>query len=330
MTGQALDGRAAQAAAAGAPTSWPLDHDGKSGATLERISVDGQSYVVKHFDISQDWIARSTGELRSRHVRLWQSGLLDHLPDCLDHATVACTEHPSGRAELVLRDVSPWLIPAGTTSLSPGQHHQFLTHMAALHAAFWGFRDNIGLLPLANRYLVLSPWTTAGELACGGDHPIPMQLIPDGWRRLAAEAPRAGPLALELIGNPGPLLKALASTPAALLHGDWKIANLGIGPDGRTILLDWPLCGAGPPCADLAWYLAINGQELPETKEAAILTYRHALESHGIDTAGWWNAQLNLSLIGAFLQLGWDLVVDESDELGWWDERVAWAGRYLE
>ena len=43
-----------------------------------------------------------------------------------------------------------------------------------------------------------------------------------------------------------PLVDAVATTPTSFLHGDWKMGNLGIGHDGRTILVDWTYCGAGP------------------------------------------------------------------------------------
>ena len=67
-----------------------------------------------------------------------------------------------------------------------------------------------------------------------------------------------------------PLVDALATTPTSFLHGDWKMGNLGIGADGRTILLDWTYCGAGPVCHELGWYLALNRARLPESKEATI------------------------------------------------------------
>lgn len=316
---------------AGAGARQPLpDHEGKSGAPVERVTADGVTAIVKTFDPERDWIARSTGELRSRHVRLWEAGVLDRLPDCLDHVTLGCVEERlRGRAAIVMRDVSPWVVPPGASSLAQTQHHQFVGDLASLHAAFWGCEDQIGLLPLANRYLVLSPWTARGEAAHPQPHPIPAQLIPEGWNRLPEKAPSAGPVALRLIDDLGPLLEGLAGTPHTLLHGDWKIANLGTGPDGRTIVLDWDLCGVGPACADLAWHLAINGRELPESKEATIDAYREALEARGVDTTGWWERQLDLCLIGAFLQLGWSLVVTESPEIDWWDRRVALAAASL-
>ena len=37
---------------------------GKSGATLERVVIDGQPYVLKHLDLADDWTMRASGCLR--------------------------------------------------------------------------------------------------------------------------------------------------------------------------------------------------------------------------------------------------------------------------
>ncbi len=316
---------------AAATTREPLaGGDGKSDARLERVWLDGQPLVVKHIDLRDDWLARASGELRCRHVLLWRAGVFDELPGCLDHVTLGCAEDPArGRATLLLRDVTGQLVPDGSQPLPQSQHRGFLDHMAALHAHFWGRAERDGLLPMSLRYLVLSPRTAATELARGGAHPVPARLIPEGWRRLPAAAPRAGPLAAELVTDPAPLLAGLARTPSTLLHGDWKVSNLGSGPDGRTVLLDWAMTGTGPGCADLAWYLAVNAARLPEPKEVAIRAYRDGLEARGIDTAAWWETQLGLCLLGAFLQLGWDKVTGDPAEIGWWDDQAGRAAELL-
>ena len=82
------------------------------------------------------------------------------------------------------------------------------------------------------------------------------------------------------------------------LHGDWKMGNLGMHPDGRTILIDWAYPGSGPVLWDLAWYLALNCARLPMSKEATIDALRAALERHGVSTDGWFELQLDLCLLG--------------------------------
>ena len=55
--------------------------------------------------------------------------------------------------------------------------------MAALHAAFWGWHDDVGLTPLRRRYLMFSPQVAAREAARGSGQLVP-QVMAEGWRRL--------------------------------------------------------------------------------------------------------------------------------------------------
>ena len=47
-----------------------------------------------------------------------------------------------------------------------------------------------------------------------------------------------------------------------------------------------------------------------------------------MSTMDWWDRQLELSLLGAFVQLGWSKTGDEA-ELGWWTRRVLAPAREL-
>lgn len=117
--------------------------------------------------------------------------------------------------------------------------------------------------------------------------------------------------------------------PLTLLHGDYKLGNLGTGPDGRSILLDWALPGQGPPCSDLAHYLCLNAARLPEPKEAVVEAYRAALEQLGVDTGGWFDRQLALCLLGYGCLMGWEKAHGGGAELAWWQDRALAAEQYL-
>jgi hypothetical protein len=73
------------------------------------------------------------------------------------------------------------------------------------------------------------------------------------------------------------------------------------------VLLDWAVVGTAPPAVDLAWYLAVNSARLPVSREETIETYlRHLREALGDRLQlSWWEPQLDLALLGAFVQLGW-------------------------
>ncbi len=45
--------------------------------------------------------------------------------------------------------------------------------------------------------------------------------------------------------------------PAVLVHGDFRLGNLIVGPDGLNSVLDWELAHLGDPREDLAW-LCVN------------------------------------------------------------------------
>jgi hypothetical protein len=306
--------------------------DAKSEVAFERVVVGGERYVLKHLHCDGDWIARATGDLTCRPLQVWRLGVLDALPDCFDHAVVGAAaglgRHGWGAA-LLLRDVTDWLVPEGDIPLPLTQHRRFLDHMAALHATFWGFADTVGLMPLAHRYLFFGPWLWETEDALRSGTAVP-PIAREGWARFPEAAPRATRVVLPLRDAPWPLVEALEETPATFLHGDWKAGNLGTGPDGRTILLDWAFPGRGPACTELAWYLALNAARLPEPYEDAIAAYRRALEDQGVDTRAWWERQLGLALLGALVQFGWDKALHGSAaDLAWWEERALEGARHL-
>jgi hypothetical protein len=328
---QARAGRAAAGSIeeliAGATRREPLaGTDGKSGAPLERVVIDGEPFVLKRLHVDDDWSMRGFGDVGCRPARLWTSGLLDTLPPEIDHATVGAAVG-LGRngwgAALLLHDVGPDLVPAGDDEISFDDHRAFLDAMAALAAAFWGTDEPIdGLLPVSCRYTAFNPSWLAAERDRGWPDAVP-PIAADGWERFALRADRAVVEAVTALHHDvSPLVDGLDATPRTFLHGDWKLGNVGRRPDGRTILLDWTYPGVGPVLHDLGWYLALNRARLPESKEATIGASRAALEGRGVDTSGWWAAQLDLCLLGALVQFGWEKALGDDAELGWWCERA--------
>ncbi len=307
------------------------DAPGKSGATLERLQIDGCDYVLKHLDLAADWTMRASGSLRGAPLELWERGILRRLPDCINQPIVAVAAEPaagpapSGGCAVLMHDVSAWLVEVADDPIPISQHESFLRHMAALHAAFWDCGAECEIVPVMHRYLELSPWLAEAEASIGSDHLVP-RLVGTGWPRLADIAPAAAAVVLPLARDPGPLVTALAKTPVTFVHSNWKLDNLGTDDLGRTVVLDWEQPGRGAALSDLAWYLAINCRRLPQTKEASIASYRAALESCGVDTEPWWDRQLGLCLLGALVQFGWEKALGEYDEeLAWWEAKAVQA-----
>jgi Phosphotransferase enzyme family len=270
------------------------------------------------------------GDRVHRPYLVWRAGLMGRVPACIDPAVVAMEVTGSGDdAELtiLMHDVGALLVPQGDTVVSQHQHEGFIDHLAQMGAAFWGFDDRVGgLTTVAQRLRFFSADHVAQEMSVP-DPPSAIAAADVGWRALATKSPLLTGLARAAWDDPEIVAVPLAATPVTFLHGDWKMGNLGSHPDGRTILLDWALPGAGPACWDLCWYLALNRARLPESKEAVIDRFRRRLNGLGIATAGWFEDQLDLCMIGIMVTFGWEKALGDDAELRWWERRVADAAR---
>jgi aminoglycoside phosphotransferase (APT) family kinase protein len=89
---------------------------------------------------------------------------------------------------------------------------------------------------------------------------------PRGIERLPRGDPLRDPLAfLDSLAEVRPALEFGArwlethrppAAPTVSLHGDFRLGNLLVGPDGLRAVLDWELAHAGDPAEDLGWLCA--------------------------------------------------------------------------
>ena len=310
-----------EAALASAVSRRPLQADGKSGSTLERVTLaDGSELVLKHVDPRRDWIMQATHDT-GRIARLWEAGVFARMPPVVDTAIVDVAPAPAG-CTVVMRDVAASLLPDGAR-VTRAQSRQLLGATAALHLAFT-HRPADDLCSLVDLLGFLSPEATAPHRA---DHEVP-RLVPKGWERFADVVPAdVAHAVLRIVGSPGALAAALGQFDAALLHGDLKLANLGLAP-GRVVVIDWgPQTSWGPPAMDYAWYLAINGASIGASFDELLDDVRNAAgNAHDEDA-------LRLALLGALVQLGWEKALGatadddgvrrrERSGLEWWTARA--------
>jgi Phosphotransferase enzyme family len=301
--------------------------DARAGADYQRVAADGQAYFLKRLSPATDWIMRVTGDHVHRPYLVWRAGIMDKAPGCIDHTVVAMEVTGTGDdavLSVLMRDVGACLVPPGDDQVPLAQHAGFIGHLAGLAAAFWGWQDVIGLTTMAQRVRFFAPDNIAPELVTA-EVPGPIAAAAEGWHRLPRRSPLLWNVARLVHERPEVLTGPLGRTPPTFLHGDWKMGNLGSHPDGRTILLDWAYPGSGPACWDLCWYLALNQARLPEAKEAAIERFRAALEASGVATDPWWQAQLDLCVIGIMATFGWEKALGDAAELDWWEHRTAGA-----
>src|SRR5260370_10392228 len=101
----------------------------KPGALFDQVVIGGRPHVVKYLHVDDDWIMRSTGDLGCRPLTVWRCGLLDRVPDCIDHAVVGAAaglgRNGWGVAPL-MRRVSTWLVPQGDQPVPLGPPPRFL------------------------------------------------------------------------------------------------------------------------------------------------------------------------------------------------------------
>ena len=297
--------------------------EGLSGASFERLVLDGEQYVVKTLGRETDWVMRAAGDTGEPFVlRLLRGGAFERIAHAVDSALVDVGYDPeTGETQLLMRDVSD-LFLRDSDPITSAQQAQVLGAMAAMHAATWETEDSWGLIAPGRRFRLLSPAFAREERTRGPLAGVPAVLLPM-WADLEAAAPAEHAVLLALTDDPSSLVAALRRTPSCLVHGDWKGGNLGLHADGRVLLVDWAFPGVEAPLLDLAWYLAVNCDRLPDTKEATIQEYRTALAGCGVETSSWWDAQLPLAMLGGAVQMAWSKS-SQPDELAWW---LAWVRR---
>jgi hypothetical protein len=306
---------------AGATSREPMKHDdSKSDATFERVVIDGESYVVKLF-AERDWLADASRDDTVRAVGLFEDGVYARCADIVDPTVVGAARlgEPGGwPAALLMRDAAEEFVPYDA-AVPVDTHAAFIEAMAALHARFWERPPATTYMDFGLNYDLLSPRQAVLERDRLGDRSDVLRASLAGWDAFAARFPDVWDVIRAALHDPRPIVHALLRTPRTFLHGDWKMGNLGRRPDGRVVLIDWDRPAVGPATFELAWYLAVNCDRLPESKEATITRYREALESHGVATAGWWDVQLSLTLLGGLLQFGWSKA-GQPEEVAWWAE----------
>ena len=295
----------------------------RSGSFIERVTLaDGRVVIAKHLDPRHDLVLRALDDDGRLH-RLWKAGLFERMPDVVDHALLGVEREGDGWL-VVMADVSDALLP-DDRPVSRAESRRLLAAAAAMHGRFADAElpaiGRIGLL-----YRFLSPAMAVAE--AGSPNPLP-GLVGRGWARFAEAVPPDVAAAIATIhADPFRFAAAFDTAPRALVHGDYRFANLGLR-DERVVVIDWgSSCVAGPAALDLAWYLIVGATRIDATRDEVIDDFIE-LEGARHDPRA-----LGLALIGALAQLGWNKALDvlenedsrararERADLEWWVARV--------
>jgi hypothetical protein len=295
---------------------------GWSGNALERVvRADGRVLIAKRIVPGADWIGRASAD-PGREGLLFTSGVLDRLPDAIDHALVAAAR--DGDAWwLVMRDVSDELLD--DHSIVPREaNRRLLAAVNEMWEAFWGERVEF-LAPQTVRLQMAAP--SLGRRECDGVDLLPKQ-FEVMWEAFAeAVDPDVAGVVLALVEDPAPLAAALDARGTTLLHGDIRDEQIGLA-GRRLVLLDWGLATQGHPVVDYAWHLMHSAWRIDATHDQLWEDFRAARGERDDPLA------VELGMIAGLVMYGWILghsAVVHPDpaertwaraELEWWVPRA--------
>jgi phosphotransferase family enzyme len=202
-----------------------------------------------------------------------------------------------------------------------------LDALAALHREPWQ-RALPGSFPWTDRArrLLLLTRTSAATYDAQG-LPFGARFI-QGWDDFARLVGRpARDLIDRLTADPAPLFHALDRLPAAGLHGDLKLGNVGLAADGSVPMIDWQMTLVAPVAVELGWFLVANVAGLPLPPDEVLERYR--IDS-GMPNDDTWAAQWDLAVITGLFLRGWRKGLDAAagvvhpnglgaeQDLAWW------------
>ena len=302
----------------------PFEHDGWSGAQLTRLTrADGERFILKRDSLAIDWIARATDDSRFREARLVAARPTLPRPVRLPHLGAA---RDGDGVAILMPDLSEILIP-WEQPIGAGDLERVLEALAVLHRDPWP-----GQLPSdfpwcsIERRLTLLTRRSADRYEAEGNRVG--ERFRAGWDAFDRHAsPDARSLINGLTADPSPLIAALARLPSAGLHGDLKLGNVGLGPDGAVDLIDWQMTLVAPIAVELGWFLVANVAGLPLPPDEILERYRRI---SGLPHDAVWAAQRDLAIVVGLLLRGWRKGLDAeagltlpdggiaSEDVNWW------------
>jgi hypothetical protein len=225
-----------------------------------------------------------------------------------------------------MRDLSDYLFPDARTPINIDEEEILIDKLAQLHAAFWE-RNECALPWLTKGEFVFSflvPHEIERQEAIGRQHPL-FSAVKEGWDLALSMSPAVvGPL---LERRPSDLAMCTHGLPRTLLHGDAKIANFALLPDGVVSAFDWAMVAEGCVSVDIGWYLAVNASRLARSKEDLLNLYRRRLATHrGMDFSDEvWERIVAAAILGSAMVLLWNKALNlkkglpgADAEWGWW------------
>jgi hypothetical protein len=334
----------------------PFPNDGWSGASLTRLRRGGgDRFILKRDSLARDWIARATGDrllLREAWFAAQSVVVADDTSGAL-RASYLDVGRDGADVGILMPDLTgtlfDWNAPISNEALD-----RVLAGLAALHAPWWTYHtwwDTAGdpdavaeerWCPIRERITLIS--RDSLERPGPAHDAVADRLLP-GWDAFDRSASTSARDLVAMLNNdPEPLVDALASQPHTLIHGDLKLANVGIAADGSIETVDWQMVSIAPIAIDLGWFLVANVASLPAPPDDVIDRYRAHLEKGYLDPDDGWlegntfgDDGVDAAILVGLLLRGWRKGYDAeagitlasgvsaADDLAWWCERAVEA-----
>ena len=318
----------------------PLITIGFTGASHERLQLtlesgEQRSLVIKRTATSRDWTAIRTSDYAGREAAMLGEPALHAI-----WAAFACPYLAYAIAgdeiAVVMNDLSPFLFPDVRQPLAEDQEERLLSAIAALHAIFWTAPSDRSValdLPLLARpehHVGLIDACCAADAEASASLPAGLRdSVQRGWTAALERLPaRLFALMTTPASEMTPFWEKL---PRTLVHGDVKVANFALMPDGRVAAFDWALLTAGPASIDIGWYLAVNASRLAGSKDDALARYRRLLTARlpaPLPSALWATLVRSAIIFGARMLLWSKALAVEAERPGalaewnWWLEQL--------
>jgi len=324
----------------------PFPNDGWSGASLTRLRRGGgDRFILKRDSLARDWIAKATndGPLLREAWFANRRRILDEPTGGNLRASYLGAGQDGETFGLLMPDLTgvlfDWEKPIPIEALD-----RVLEGIARVHAGSWSLVTDGPWCPIRERITLIC--RSSLERPGPANDAVADRILP-GWDAFDRRASRsAHDLVAMLSDDPQPLVDVLSAQESTLIHGDLKLANVGIAADGAVETIDWQMVSIGPIAIELGWFLVANVAALPLGPDEVLARYQGHLDAASLarDGGEWldqdvWLDQpgIDAAILVGLLLRGWRKGLDADggitlgsgvtarDDLAWWCDRAVEA-----
>lgn len=278
--------------------------------TYDRATAAPKSLVAKL--PAADPKSRATAVMMrcyEKEIRFYQQ-LAGNLDVATPRAFLAVLDDAdTSRFTLLLEDLSPAEQGDQLTGCSVEVAESAISELVGLHAPMWG-----------DPRLTELDWLVSADTS---EQSAMQQLLPTLWAgfkdRYASDLDdRVAGVGETLFANL-PAYFAPSGGPETIVHGDYRLDNLLVAPDGKVVgVVDWQTCVVGSALSDVAYFIGAGLIEADRRshEEALVRSYYDALTASGVSGFDWdacWDAYRRATFAGLLMAVGASMMVERTD-----------------